>query len=83
MKQRTLDMLLNFTMPLSIIIQNKLCLKILILKLTKKIVLVCLVNGSWKIYFLKILLGEVALKEGSLKIRKELEFSYFDQLEMT
>ena len=37
-------------------------------------------NGSGKSTFLKILLGEVALKEGSLKIRKELEFSYFDQL---
>ena len=37
-------------------------------------------NGSGKSTFLKILLGEVTLKEGSLKIRKELEFSYFDQL---
>jgi len=37
-------------------------------------------NGSGKSTFLKILLGEVALKEGSLKIRQELEFSYFDQL---
>ena len=37
-------------------------------------------NGSGKSTFLKILLGEVSLKEGSLKIRKELEFSYFDQL---
>ena len=37
-------------------------------------------NGSGKSTFLKILLGEAALKEGSLKIRKELEFSYFDQL---
>ena len=37
-------------------------------------------NGSGKSTFLKILLGEVALREGSLKIRKELEFSYFDQL---
>ena len=37
-------------------------------------------NGSGKSTFLKILIGEVTLKEGSLKIRKELEFSYFDQL---
>ena len=37
-------------------------------------------NGSGKSTFLKILLGEVALNEGSLKIRQELEFSYFDQL---
>ena len=37
-------------------------------------------NGSGKSTFLKILLGEVTLREGSLKIRKELEFSYFDQL---
>ena len=37
-------------------------------------------NGSGKSTFLKILLEEVALKEGSLKIRQELEFSYFDQL---
>ena len=37
-------------------------------------------NGSGKSTFLKILLGEVTLKEGSLKIRQELEFSYFDQL---
>ena len=37
-------------------------------------------NGSGKSTFLKILLGEVTLNEGSLKIRQELEFSYFDQL---
>ena len=37
-------------------------------------------NGSGKSTFLKILLQEINLKEGSLKIRKELEFSYFDQL---
>ena len=37
-------------------------------------------NGSGKSTFLKILLQEIQLKEGSLKIRKELEFSYFDQL---
>ena len=37
-------------------------------------------NGSGKSTFLKILLQEIKLKEGSLKIRKELEFSYFDQL---
>ena len=38
------------------------------------------VNGSGKSTFLRILLQEVTLREGSLKIRKELEFSYFDQL---
>ena len=37
-------------------------------------------NGSGKSTFLKILLQELSLREGSLKIRKELEFSYFDQL---
>jgi ATP-binding cassette subfamily F protein uup len=37
-------------------------------------------NGSGKSTFLKILLQEMELREGSLKIRKELEFSYFDQL---
>ncbi len=37
-------------------------------------------NGSGKSTFLRILLKDVILKEGSLKIRKELEFSYFDQL---
>lgn len=37
-------------------------------------------NGSGKSSFLKILLKEMNLKEGSLKIRKELEFSYFDQM---
>ncbi len=37
-------------------------------------------NGSGKSTFLKILLQELSLLEGSLKIRNELEFSYFDQL---
>ena len=37
-------------------------------------------NGSGKSTFLKILLQEIDLLEGSLKIRNELEFSYFDQL---
>ena len=37
-------------------------------------------NGSGKSTFLKILLQDLDLKKGSLKIRKELEFSYFDQL---
>ncbi len=37
-------------------------------------------NGSGKSTFLKILLQEILLVEGSLKVRKELEFSYFDQL---
>ena len=37
-------------------------------------------NGSGKTTFLKILLNELNLKSGNLKLRKELEFSYFDQL---
>ena len=37
-------------------------------------------NGSGKSTFLKILLDELHLKSGTLKLRKELEFSYFDQL---
>lgn len=37
-------------------------------------------NGSGKSTFLKVLLQELDLKKGSLKIRKELEFSYFDQM---
>ena len=37
-------------------------------------------NGSGKSTFLKILLNEFHLKSGTLKLRKELEFSYFDQL---
>ena len=37
-------------------------------------------NGSGKSTFLKLLLQDLDLKKGSLKIRKELEFSYFDQL---
>ncbi len=37
-------------------------------------------NGSGKSTFLKILLNELHLKSGTLKLRKDLEFSYFDQL---
>ena len=37
-------------------------------------------NGSGKSTFLKILLNDLHLKSGTLKLRKELEFSYFDQL---
>ncbi len=37
-------------------------------------------NGSGKSTFLRILLNELHLKSGTLKLRKELEFSYFDQL---
>ena len=37
-------------------------------------------NGSGKSTFLKILLQQILLTDGSLKVRKELEFSYFDQL---
>ncbi len=36
-------------------------------------------NGSGKTTFLKLLLGELEPDEGSVKTRKELEFSYFDQ----
>ncbi|MGQ0528041.1 MAG: ABC-F family ATP-binding cassette domain-containing protein, partial [Alphaproteobacteria bacterium] len=36
-------------------------------------------NGSGKTTFLRILIGEVAPDQGSVKRRKELEFSYFDQ----
>ncbi|MBI1259129.1 MAG: ATP-binding cassette domain-containing protein [Chloroflexi bacterium] len=36
-------------------------------------------NGSGKTTFLKLLLGELTPDQGSVKRRKELEFSYFDQ----
>ncbi len=36
-------------------------------------------NGSGKTSFLKMLLGELDPDGGSIKVRKEMEFSYFDQ----
>ncbi len=36
-------------------------------------------NGSGKTTFLKMLIGEIAPDEGSVKRKKDLEFSYFDQ----
>jgi ATP-binding cassette subfamily F protein uup len=36
-------------------------------------------NGSGKTTFLKMLIGEMTPDQGSVKRRKELEFSYFDQ----
>ena len=61
--------------------QNQPLLKDFNLKINKKDRIGLLgSNGSGKSTFLKILLQEIQLKEGSLKIRKELEFSYFDQL---
>ena len=36
-------------------------------------------NGSGKTTFLKLLLKELQPDQGSVKVRKELEFSYFDQ----
>jgi ATP-binding cassette subfamily F protein uup len=36
-------------------------------------------NGSGKTSFLKMLIGELEADQGSVKRRKELEFSYFDQ----
>lgn len=36
-------------------------------------------NGSGKTTFLKLLIGEMTPDQGSVKRRKELEFSYFDQ----
>ncbi len=36
-------------------------------------------NGSGKSTFLKLLIGELQPDQGSIKRRKELEFSYFDQ----
>lgn len=36
-------------------------------------------NGSGKTTFLKLLIGELEADQGRVKVRKELEFSYFDQ----
>lgn len=36
-------------------------------------------NGSGKTTFLKLLIGELEADMGRVKVRKELEFSYFDQ----
>ena len=61
--------------------QNNYLLKDFNLKINKKDRIGLLgSNGSGKSTFLKVLIEEIALTEGSLKIRKELEFSYFDQL---
>ncbi len=60
---------------------KKLILKNFTLKISKKDRIGLLgSNGSGKSTFLKILLNELHLKSGTLKLRKELEFSYFDQL---
>ncbi len=60
---------------------KKLILKNFNLKISKKDRIGLLgSNGSGKSTFLKILLNELHLKSGILKLRKELEFSYFDQL---
>ncbi len=60
---------------------KKLILKNFSLKISKKDRIGLLgSNGSGKSTFLKILLNELHLKSGTLKLRKELEFSYFDQL---
>ena len=60
---------------------KNLILKNFSLKISKKDRIVLLgSNGSGKSTFLKILLNELHLKSGTLKLRKELEFSYFDQL---
>lgn len=37
-------------------------------------------NGTGKSTFLKTLIGELAASSGSVKLKKNLEFSYFDQL---
>ena len=37
-------------------------------------------NGSGKSTFLKTLLGEIECKKGSIKLKKNMNFSYFDQL---
>ena len=37
-------------------------------------------NGTGKSTFLKTLLNEVAISSGKLKLKKNLEFSYFDQM---
>lgn len=36
-------------------------------------------NGSGKTTFLKLLIGQIEPDQGRVKVRKELEFSYFDQ----
>lgn len=40
-------------------------------------------NGSGKTTFLKMLIGEMEPDQGRVKVRKELEFSYFDQKRST
>ena len=37
-------------------------------------------NGTGKSTFLKTLINEVSISEGKLKLKKNLEFSYFDQM---
>ena len=37
-------------------------------------------NGTGKSTFLKSLLGEIKCKEGTIKLKKNMNFSYFDQL---
>ena len=37
-------------------------------------------NGTGKSSFLKILVGELQVDKGTLKVKKDLEFSYFDQM---
>ena len=37
-------------------------------------------NGTGKSSFLKILVGELEVDKGTVKVKKDLEFSYFDQM---
>ncbi len=37
-------------------------------------------NGTGKSSFLKILVGELKVDKGTVKVKKDLEFSYFDQM---
>ncbi len=37
-------------------------------------------NGTGKSSFLKILVGELKVDKGTIKVKKDLEFSYFDQM---
>ena len=37
-------------------------------------------NGTGKSTFLKTLLGEVSINSGKIKLKKNMEFSYFDQM---